>query len=538
MDALTREPIVAPPASRGRMWRRLATLLCVLATIGIGAAIWYWPVTAPEKKAGGRGRDAAQVIPVVEAPAMKRDVPVWLDGLGTVQAFQTVTVKSMIDGPLVAVSFKEGQDVRAGDVLAKIDPRVYQAALDNAVAKKALDEANLANVRLDLARYQKLVATNYATQQQADTAKALVAQLEAQVRQDQAQIDTAQTQLSYTTVTAPLTGKIGMRLVDQGNIVHASDPSGLLVITQLQPISVVFSLPQQNLAQVAAAQAAATQAVAAGGAGAIEVVAYAQGSDSGRRTALDRGTLTVLDNQIDQTTGTIKLKATFPNTAGTLWPGGFVGVRLHVDTVHDATVVPPVAVQRGPSQSFVFAVDKDSVAHRKTVTIGYEDEQGSIVTSGLNPGDQVVIDGASRLTDGAKVSLVTPGADTAPGGANRPSAPHAADGGKPGPRRANRGQARPDERYRSGPGIQRGTDRGQGDRPDGFGPGQNRSGWLRARCDEHIRPVHRAADRHLAPGAGHLARRRSGLSLAAGVGAAGGGFPNHPGRHGTAWRRA
>src|ERR1019366_5036867 len=237
--------------------------------------------------------------------------------------------------------FTEGQTVHAGEVLARIDPRVYQAALDNATAKQALDAATLANARLDLARYQKLVLTNYATQQQADTAKATVAQTEAQVRQDQAQIDTAQTQLSYTAITSPLNGKVGIRLVDKGNIVHAADTGGLLVITQLQPISVVFNLPQQALPQVAAAQTL----------GSPEVLAFMQGTEAGRGKPLDRGTLTVLDNQIDPTTGTIKLKTPFPNQAGTLWPGGFVGVRLRVDNVPDAIVVPQAAVQRGPRGS-------------------------------------------------------------------------------------------------------------------------------------------------------------------------------------------
>jgi multidrug efflux system membrane fusion protein len=412
MDALTREPVLAPPVGRTRRW--MIALLCVLVTAGLGAAIWLWPVPPREDK-DARLRDANQVIPVVAAEAMKRDMPVWLDGLGTVQAFQTVTVRSMVDGPLIDVAFKEGQDVRAGDVLARIDPRVYQAALDNAVAKKALDEATLANARLDLARYQKLVVTNYATQQQADTAKATVAQTEALVRQDQAQIDTAQTQLSYTTITSPLNGKVGMRLVDQGNIVHAADTGGLLVITQLQPISVVFNLPQQALPRVVAAQAT--------GSGGPEVVAYAQGTEAGRGKPLDLGSLTVLDNQIDPTTGTIKLKATFPNKASTLWPGGFVGVRLRVDTLRDATVIPQAAVQRGPRGSFVYVVDQDSTVHRENVTIGYEDDFGSVVTAGIEPGDHVVIDGASRLTDGAKVSVVPPDTGAASTGADRPAAP-------------------------------------------------------------------------------------------------------------------
>ena len=413
MDALTREPVLAPPASRTRRW--LWALLCVLVTVGLGVAIWRWPVAPPADKAA-RLREANQIIPVVPARVVKRDMPVWLDGLGTVQAFQMVTVRSMVDGPLTDVAFTEGQTVHAGDVLARIDPRVYQAALDNATAKKALDEATLANARLDLARYQKLVVTNYATQQQADTAKATVAQLEALVRQDQAQIDTVQTQLSYTTITSPLDGKVGMRLVDKGNIVHASDPGGLVMITQLQPISVVFNLPQQDLPRVAAAQAAAA------GQSGPEVMAYAQGSEAGRGKPLDMGSLTVLDNQIDPTTGTIRLKATFPNKDGTLWPGGFVGVRLRVDTMRDAIVVPQSAVQRGPRGSFVYVVDQNNVAHRETVTIGYEDDLGSVVTSGVQPGDRVVVDGGSRLTDGAKVALVAP-ASEAPSGPNRPAAP-------------------------------------------------------------------------------------------------------------------
>ena len=412
MDALTPKAVLDRPV-RSR-WRWTRTLAAVVLTAGAGAAIWYWPVAAPEPKAV-RGRDATQIVPVVVAPAEKRDMPVWLDGLGTVQASQTATIKSMVDGPLVEIAFQEGQDVKAGDVLARIDSRIYQAALDGALAKKALDEANLANVRLDLERYRKLVATNYATQQQADTARALVAQLEALVRQDQAQIDTARTQLSYTTIVAPWDGKVGIRLVDQGNIVRPSDAAGLLVLTRLQPISIVFSLPQQSLPQVAAAMKR----------GPVDVVAYAQGSAAGRGARpLDRGTLAVLDNQIDPATGTIKLKATFPNTAGTLWPGGFVAVRLRADTVVDATIVPQAAVQRGPRQNFVYTIGEDGAAHRQNVTMGYEDEQASIVTEGLAPGDRVVIDGASRLNEGTKVSIVAPAAaPAARSSPNRPAAP-------------------------------------------------------------------------------------------------------------------
>jgi membrane fusion protein, multidrug efflux system len=427
MDALTRDPEVAPPRSRAR--RRAVTALLVLVTAAIGAGIWYWPVKAPGSK-WTRAQTAGQPIPVIAAAAVTRDMPIWLDGLGTVQAFQTVTVKSMVDGSLISVNFKEGQEVHAGEVLARIDPRIYQAALDSARARKALDEANLANARLDLARYRKLAATNYTTQQQADTQKAQVEQLEAQVRVDEAQIDTAATQLSYTTITSPLNGRVGLRLVDKGNIVHAADTTGIVVVTQLKPISVVFSLPQQALPRVAAALARG---------GPVPVVAFTEGTGMVADTSsqpLDHGTLTVLDNQIDPTTGTIRLKATFPNKTESLWPGGFVGVRLRVDTVRGATVVPPAALQRGPAGDFVYRIDAHDVARLVPVTAGYQDQDGAIVTHGLTPGDRVVIDGASRLTDGAKVVLVPAAAAppvpsirraTAPG--TRPRGQMPADGG-------------------------------------------------------------------------------------------------------------
>ena len=238
MDSLTREPADLMTRPRSRRW--LMAVLCLLVIAGIGYAIWFWPAGSGDQAA--RNRNANQPIPVLVATAEQKDVPIYLDALGTVQAFNTVTVKPMVDGPLNAVNFTEGQDVKKGDVLAQIDPRTYQAALDQATAKKAQDEAQLANARLDLARYTKLAANNYTSGQQADTARAQVAQLEALVKQDQAQIDNARTQLGYTTITSPLDGRTGMRQVDAGNIVHASDATGMVVITQLQPISVVFTL--------------------------------------------------------------------------------------------------------------------------------------------------------------------------------------------------------------------------------------------------------------------------------------------------------
>ncbi|HEX2939994.1 MAG TPA: efflux RND transporter periplasmic adaptor subunit [Rhodopila sp.] len=409
MDALTRETVQTE--SRSRRFRWGAALLSVLAIAAIIWAIWFFPAARPPSKKSGT--DAAAAVPVLTVPAVAKDVPIYQDGLGTVQAFYTVTVKAMVDGPLVAVNVTEGQTVHKGDVLAQIDPRIYQAALDSAVAKKAQDEAQLANARLDLARYQKLVANNYTSAQQADTAKAQVAQVEAQVRQDQAQIDNARTELSYTTITAPIDGRTGIRLVDPGNIVHATDTTGLVVITQLQPIAVIFTLPQQALPAV-------TRAMQAGNPTAL---ALAQGDSS---TVLDTGTLTVLDNQVDPNTGTLKLKATFPNGRHLLWPGGFVTVRLRTDTAHDAVTVPPSVVQRGPDGSYLFVIGKDDKAQRRAITVGYQDEHVAIVTSGLKAGETVVTDGASRLADGTTVSIAKPDSNAPP----RPATPTAPGTGR------------------------------------------------------------------------------------------------------------
>jgi multidrug efflux system membrane fusion protein len=390
--------------------RRVAgTLLAVLVLAGIGGAIWFWPATTPPNQLRAR----MEAIPVLVATATKQDVPIWLDALGTVQAFNTVTIKAMVDGPLLEVRFREGQDVRAGDVLARIDPRGFQAALDQAVARKAQDEAQLDNARLDFSRYTKLGQSNFTSAQQVDTARAQVAQLEAQVRQDQAQIDNAGTQLSYTTITAPVDGRTGMRLVDQGNIVHPGDANGLVVITTLQPISVVFTLPQQSLPAVSFAMRQ----------GEVDVLALAQGDAAAR--VLDTGRLTVLDNQVDPATGTIKLKARFSNRDFLLWPGGFVGIRLRADTRTDATTVPPAAVQRGPRGTFVYVVNTGDRVTRRNVTVGHEDEEVSVITDGVQPGERVVTDGTARLTDGARISVGDPGsarsggAATAPPGAGR-----------------------------------------------------------------------------------------------------------------------
>ena len=375
--------------------RNFLILVLILAAGGGG---WWWTHRAPPENAAQTG---PRPIPVVVEAAGQRDVPIYLDGLGTAQASANVTVKAMVDGPLKEVRFREGQDVHVGDVLALIDPRSYQAQYDAAMAKKRQDEANLANAKLDAARYAKLAASNYTSAQQWDTARSQVAQLEAQVAADQAQIDNAATQLSYTRITSPIDGRVGIRLVDPGNIVHAIDTTGLLVITTLKPISVVFTLPQQALREVTAAMEK----------GPPEVLALPQESGAAiGREVLDRGSLTVVDNQVDPTTGTIKLKASFPNDHLQLWPGAFVTVRLRVRTWAGATVVPPVAVQRGPKGSFVYVVTEAMRAARRPVVVGHEDMRTAIIAEGLAPGERVVVDGASRLTDGSRISIVAPAA--------------------------------------------------------------------------------------------------------------------------------
>jgi multidrug efflux system membrane fusion protein len=410
MDTLIRDDQAAlAPRTRRRRW--VSAVLGLLLLAGIGYALWFWPGGGTNQAA--RNRNAGQPIPVLVGTAARQDVPIYLGALGTVQAFNTVTVKAMVDGPLLSVDFTEGQDVKRGALLAQIDPRTYQAALDQAVAKKAQDEAQLANARLDLARYTKLVANNYTSAQQADTARAQVAQLEAQVKQDQAQIDNARTLLSYTTITAPLDGRTGIRQVDAGNIVHAADSTGIVVLTQLQPISVVFTLPQQTLAQIAKAMQEGT----------AKALAFAQGATGSATALLDTGTLSVLDNQVDPATGTIKLKATFPNPAHQLWPGAFVVVQLQVDTAKDAVVVPPAAVQRGPRGAYLYVVSADNTAGRRNVSVGHEDERASIITEGVKPGEKVVIDGAARLNDNTKVIIVQPAAAGTSPTAEQPAAP-------------------------------------------------------------------------------------------------------------------
>ena len=414
------------------MKRALVIVVALLVMAGVG----YWALrpgtdsTDATTQAGRRGRPGmgdSPPVPVLAAVAQVQDVPVYLDGLGTVQASSQVQVRAQVDGPLLEVRFREGQDVTKGDVLARIDPRPFQASLDAVTAKKQQDEASLANARLDSNRYAKLAATAYSSAQQADTARSQVSQLEAQVRGDQAQIDTARTNLSYTTILAPIDGRVGLRQVDAGNLVRAGDVNPITVITQLKPINVVFTLPQQALPQVAAAQQAGTPEVVAlradGGGVAANLPA--------RGAVLERGKLAVLDNQVDPTTGTIKLKATFANPSLLLWPGGFVNVRLLVQTLSGVVTIPSAAVQRGPRGTFVFVVT-DATVQRRELKTGFEDDQLSVVLEGVKAGERVVTDGAQRLSDGAKVAVAGPDG-------NAPDAAPRADRGGPGTRRARSG---------------------------------------------------------------------------------------------------
>jgi membrane fusion protein, multidrug efflux system len=318
-------------------------------------------------------------------------VPIYLEGVGTARALNMVTVRSQVDGKLISVNFREGDDVKRGEVLARIDPITYQAQLDQVVAKKALDEATLANAKLDLERYINLSKTNAVTRQQADTQRSVVAQLEAQVRLDQGAIDNARALLDYCTITAPIDGRVGMRLVDLGNIIHASDSTGIVVLTEIRPISVLFTLPQQQLPQV-------NKAFAAGA-----LPADATGSDA--KTVLDHGALQVVNNMVDPATGTVQLKAEFPNRDLQLWPGQFVNVRLLIDTLRQVVVVPTAAVQHGPNGEFVYLLKSDSTVTVRPVTVKQQDENQAVITNGVELSDRVVTTGFAQLAEGRQVSI-------------------------------------------------------------------------------------------------------------------------------------
>jgi membrane fusion protein, multidrug efflux system len=390
-----------------RTGRIAFTLISLALVAGI---VYYWAPWQPtgqqtgtNKQGKGKGKRGfanttpGEAVPVLAVAAKVADVPVYLDGVGTARALNTVTVRPQVDGKLISISFVEGMEVPKGYVLAKIDPVTYQALYDQAVAKKAQDEATLDNAKLDLERYVRLATSNAVNKQQLDTQRALVAQLEAQVKADQAAIDNTRAVLSYTDIIAPIAGRTGIRLVDEGNLLRAADATGIVVITQIKPITVLFNLPQQELQQLARGLTE----------GPLPIDALGQ---NGR--PIDKGKVLVIDNQVDQTTGTVKLKAEFPNEQLQLWPGQFVNVRLLIDTLSRIVVVPTGAVQRGPTGTFVYIVRSDDTVTVRQVRVKQQNDQQAAIDDGLSAGEIVVTSGFGRLREGEKVTVDRP--DNAP----------------------------------------------------------------------------------------------------------------------------
>jgi multidrug efflux system membrane fusion protein len=388
---------LAPPhrSQTGRNW---ATVI-VLAAVALGG-YYGWRHLHPNG-AGAADGAAPQpsAVPVTIAPVQTADFPVYLSGLGVVEPYDTVTVSSRVDGQITKIAFKQGQMVKEGDILAQIDPRPYQAALDQALSKKAQDEASLKNAQLNLQRYSTLAQQDFASRQQLDTQQATVDQLEAQIKGDQAAIDNAQTQLDYTTIRSPLSGKTGFRLVDPGNIVHASSTTGIVTIVKLQPISVVFTAPEEDVPEI-------NKALAAG-----EAPVTALSSDGLK--VLSQGRLALVNNEVDQASGDIRMKATFQNSDNVLWPGLSVSTRLLVDTLKQVVVAPSDAIERGPGGLYAFVVGADDEVAIREVKVGQEGAGRSVVVQGLTPGEKVVTAGQYRLKQGTLVQPTEAGAGAA-----------------------------------------------------------------------------------------------------------------------------
>lgn len=400
----------ADKRSKSRWW------LWVLVIAGIVIGVWYFrggrtPSEAANPSApaaAGRGRGSPGMgnfsVPVVVAAAQHGDLPVYFNGLGTVTAFNTVTVHSRVDGQLINVAFREGQYVREGDVLVQVDPRPFQVQLEQAQGQLAKDEAQRKDAQVNLERYQLLFNEGVIPKQQLDTQAALVGQFDGAIKSDQSQVDNAKLQLTYSRITAPISGRVGLRLVDPGNIVHANDTNGIVVITQLQPIAVLFSLPQDQLPQVSSKLRAGVQ---------LNVEAY----DRNDTQKIATGKLLTIDNEIDTTTGTYKLKSVFNNSDNSLFPNQFVNIHLLVDTMHNLTIVPASAIQRGPQGTYVYAVGSDNTVKIHPVTIALTTATNVGLSGGINTGDIVVVDGQDKLQDGSKVTPTMGGAGNGNGGA-------------------------------------------------------------------------------------------------------------------------
>lgn len=378
--------------TKGRNSRRMIFAVAGLAVVAIVAA-----VAVPRLVKSPTAHAALPPsVPVMATSAGKRDVPIFYDALGTVMALNTVQIRAQVTGQIVSVDFRQGQDVRKGGVLAKIDPAPFQAALDQAVAKKSQDEATLIDAQKDLARFKTLVVKDAETQQNVDAQQAKVDQTKAMIDADQAAIEAAQTQLNYTTIAAPIDGVVGFRQVDIGNIIHPADTNPLTVLTQIKPCVAIFTLPQDDLGPVREAMVR----------GSVEVLAF----DQDNAVQLAQGHLLLIDNQIDQSTSTIRLKAEFPNQDERLWPGEFVHIRILITTRKDAVTIPPIAVQRGPDGLYVWVVKPDDTVQLRPIDAQTVDDKTTIVSKGLAAGERVVVDGQSRLDEGTHVNIRPDGA--------------------------------------------------------------------------------------------------------------------------------
>lgn len=371
------------PRKRRWVW------IVLLIMVAIAGIVWYRSRQKTEAAAQARSAQPA-AISVAVAAVQKRDIPYYITGLGSVLAFNTVTVKTRVDGQIMKVNFREGQFVKQGDVLVEIDPRPFQVALEQAQGQLAKDVASQNDAKIDLNRYTQLWQEGVIARQQLDTQQATVGQFDGAIQADKAAIDTQKLQLTYAKVTAPISGRVGLRLVDPGNIVHATDATGMIVITQIQPITVVFTIPEDNLPEVAAQMKK----------GQLNVEAYSRDD----KIKLATGKLLTTDNQIDQTTGTIKLKSVFDNKDDSLWPNQFVNIRLFLTVKKDATVVSSATLQRGTQGTFVYAVDQNSQAQVRNVNVDFIEGNIAVIKDGLNPGEQVVVEGQDKLQSGAKVS--------------------------------------------------------------------------------------------------------------------------------------
>jgi membrane fusion protein, multidrug efflux system len=365
-----------------------------VAILLVAAAVVVWWRGFGSETPVAKAQTAAPAVPVTAGIVVAKDVPVFLNGIGTVQAYNMVTVKTRVDGQIVNVDFKEGQEIKQGDPLFQIDPRPYQAALEQAQAAKQKDEAQLAGAKLDLERYSKLLGTGYQTRQSYDQQTATVAQTQAAIKGDEAQIDNAQLNLGYADIRSPIDGRLGARLVDKGNLLHANDNTALVTITELKPIFVSFTLPQETLDDVRQQQNAAP----------LIVRAY---SGDGSKL-LGEGKLTLIDNSIDQSTGTIHLKARFDNQDERLWPGEFVSLRVILRVLHNVATVPSQTVEAGPTGSYAYIIKPDDTVERRNVEVASVQDGIAVITKGLKPGERVVVDGQFRLTQGARVRLLQP----------------------------------------------------------------------------------------------------------------------------------